>query len=197
MITRSICFSKEKVQLIRVERTLFPYWENVRTFVISPNETTTIPPIEYSNDADSEYYAQMEEVRVANDEARAEDGEELWIAEFWSDDVEGLMISPPGRQISIANQLLDQYNLDLDEALHMYLKIGFALNDAAVTAWKYKYEYMVMRPSVFIHEYMDPNYQTNLFRLIPWPNPSFPGYPSGHSTFASAAGGVFLSLIHI
>jgi len=29
--------------------------------------------------------------------------------------------------------------------------------------------------------------------LIPWPNPTFPGYPSGHSCFASAAGGVFIN----
>lgn len=39
---------------------------------------------------------------------------------------------------------------------------------------------------------MDLTYETNLYRLIPWPNPSFPGYPSGHSCFASAASGVFI-----
>ena len=52
-----------------------------------------------------------------------------------------------------------------------------------------------MRPSVFVKKHMDPNYQTNLFRLIPWPDPSFPGYPSGHSCFASAAGGVFIDFL--
>ena len=51
---------------------------------------------------------------------------------------------------------------------------------------------MVMRPNVFIHEFMDEDYQTNLYRLVPWPNPTFPGYPSGHSCFASAAAGVFI-----
>jgi len=51
---------------------------------------------------------------------------------------------------------------------------------------------MVMRPNVYIQEFIDPNYQTNLYRFINWPNPSFPGYPSGHSTFASAAAGVFI-----
>ena len=81
----------------------------------------------------------------------------------------------------------------MDEALHLLVKVGFALNDAAVSTWKYKYEHMVMRPSVFVQEFIDPSYQTNLYRLIPWPNPTFPGYPSGHSCFASAAGGVFIS----
>ncbi len=174
------------------ERALFPYWESVRTFVISPKKTTAVDPIAYSEDPESEYFAQMMEVYNANNSARDEDGEQLWIAEFWSDDVEGLMISPPARQVSIANQLIEQYDLGLEESLALFLKLGFALNDAAVSAWKYKYEYMVMRPNVYIHEFIDPEYQTNLFRLVFWPNPSFPGYPSGHSTFASAAAGLFI-----
>ncbi|MEO1097777.1 MAG: hypothetical protein AAFX57_08480 [Bacteroidota bacterium] len=137
------------------ERALFPYRESVRTFVISADETTAVDPIAYSEDPESDYYAQMVEIYEANNAAREEDGEQLWIAEFWSDDVEGLMISPPARQVSIANQLVEQYELGLDETLSLYVKLGFALNDAAVSAWKYKYEYMVMRPNVFIHEFMD------------------------------------------
>ena len=175
------------------ERALFPYWGSVRTFVISSQETSSIaPPIAYSEDVNSAYFAQMKEVQEVNDLAKAEDNEQLWIAEFWSDDVEELMISPPGRQLSIANQLIDQYDLDYQESLVLLLKLGFSLNDAAVSTWADKYEYMVMRPNVYIHEFIDPDYQTNLFRLVFWPNPSFPGYPSGHSTFASAAAGVFI-----
>lgn len=174
------------------ERALFPYWESVRTFVVSTNQTTTVAPIAYSEDPSSEYFQQMFDVYDANNEARDADGEQLHIAEFWSDDVENLMMSPPARQISIANQLIDKERLNLEEALHLLVKVGFALNDAAVSTWKYKYEHMVMRPSVFVQEFIDPEYQTNLFRLIPWPNPTFPGYPSGHSCFASAASGVFI-----
>lgn len=174
------------------ERALFPYWGTTRTFVISPDQTTTVTPIAYSEDEDSDYYAQMKEVYEVNNTAKAEDNDDLWIAEFWSDDVEGLMMSPPARQYAIANQLIQQYELNLEETLVLYLKLGFALNDAAVSTWKYKYDHMVMRPNVFIHEHMDPDFQTNLFRLVYWPNPSFPGYPSGHSCFASAAGGVFI-----
>ena len=174
------------------ERALFPYWERVRTFAIAPDETTTVAPLAYSQEENSPYYQEMVEVYNANNEAKAADGEQLWIAEFWSDDIEGMMFSPPARQISIANQLIVDQDLNLEEGLHLLLKLGFSLNDAAVSTWKYKYEHMVMRPSVFIQEFMDPNYQTNLYRLIPWPNPTFPGYPSGHSCFASAAAGVFI-----
>lgn len=79
------------------ERGLFPYWGSVRTFVISSEETSSVPPpIDYSTDPDWDYYAEMNEVYVTNNSAAAESSEELWIAEFWSDDVEGLMVSPPG-----------------------------------------------------------------------------------------------------
>ncbi len=174
------------------ERALFPYWESTRTFIIAPDATTSNPPINYSTNRNSPYFRQMREVFDENNTARDDNTEDLWIAEFWSDDVENVTFSPPARQISIAKQLIDQNSLDLEEALHLYLKIGFALNDAAVSAWKYKYEYMVMRPNVFIHEFIDPDFQTNLYRLVPWPNPTFPSYPSGHSCFASSAGGVFI-----
>jgi len=174
------------------ERGLFPYWTSVRTFVIAPDETTTIPPIPYNTTPGSDYFNQMMEVYQVNNTAKAEDNEDLWIAEFWSDDVEGLMFSPPARQFSIAKQLIDQYELDLQQALVLCLKLGFSLNDAAVATWKYKYEHMVMRPNVYIHEFIDPDFQTNLYRLIYWPNPTFPGYPSGHACFASAAAGVFI-----
>ena len=174
------------------ERALFPYWASARTFVIGPDETTSLPPLTYNTDPNSEYFLQMQEVYESNNTAKEEQNEDLWIAEFWSDDVEGLMMSPPGRQVSIANQLIRQERLNLEKSLVMMLKLGFSLNDAAVSAWADKYEHMVMRPNVFIHEFIDDSFQTNLFRLVYWPNPSFPGYPSGHSCFASAAAGVFI-----
>ncbi len=174
------------------ERALFPYWGNVRTFAIAPEETTTIAPLEYSTSPGTPYFEQMQEVYTVNNDARTEQGEQLHIAEFWSDDVEGLMMSPPMRQVSILAQLIEQEGLNLEDALVLHLKLGFSLNDAAVSTWKYKYDYMVMRPSNFIREFIDADFQTNLYRLVYWPNPSFPGYPSGHSCFASAAAGVFI-----
>ncbi|WP_046755476.1 vanadium-dependent haloperoxidase [Kordia jejudonensis] len=175
------------------ERALFPYWSSVRTFVISSAATSSVPPnLVYSEDTSSEFYTAMQEVYTSSEASRTTDTESLWIAEFWSNDVEGLMMSPPGRQISIANQLIQQYNVDHENALVLLLKLGFSLNDAAVSTWADKYEYMVMRPSVYIQEFIDPAFQTNLYPYISWPNPSFPSYPSGHSTFASAAAGIFI-----
>lgn len=175
------------------ERALFPFWNQVRTFIISSDETSTVPPpLQYNEIQGSSYHQEMMEVYNTNNAAQT-DNELLWIAEFWSDDVEELMFSPPSRQLSIANQLIRQQNMSLQEALYLNLKLGFALNDAAVSTWNDKYEYMVMRPSVYIQNHIDASYQTNLYSLIPWPNPTFPGYPSGHSCFASAAAGVFIN----
>jgi len=175
------------------ERALFPYWNKTRTFVITPEKTTSLPPMVYNEDINSDYYKEVKEVYDINNKAKEKQDEQLWIAEFWSDDVDFLMMSPPGRQISIATQLIDQQNLKYEESLALLLKLSFSLNDAAVSTWDDKYKYMTMRPNIYIKKSIDADYQTNLFKLVFWPNPSFPSYPSGHSCFASAAAGVFIN----
>ncbi|MFT5892981.1 MAG: hypothetical protein ACI9Y7_003100, partial [Dokdonia sp.] len=164
------------------ESAWFPYWNTVRTFVISPQETTSIPPsFAYSIDTMSDYYIAMNEVNDITTTAKEEDNEDLWIAEFWSDDVEGLMMSPPGRQFSIANQLIQQADLGYEQSLELLLRLGFAINDAAVSAWDDKYTYDTQRPSTYIRANMNVDFDTNLARFIDSPNPAFPSYPSGHA----------------
>lgn len=173
----------------------FPYWREVRTFAITPEASSSIDfnsVLQYSTNTSSDYYQQMMAVYQSNGNASLQNNEDLWIAEFWSDDVEGLMISPPGRQLSIANQLIAQYDLDYTEALELLLRLGFAINDAAVSAWDDKYTYNIERPSNFIRAYIDADFTTNLSRFIEEDNPAFPSYPSGHATFAGAAAGVFI-----
>lgn len=176
------------------ESAWFPYWDDVRTFVITPQETTSIAPeFAYSTDITSDYYASMADVNTIATAARQEDNEDLWIAAFWSDDVEGLMMSPPGRQFSIANQLIEQEDLGFEESLELLLRLGFAINDAAVSAWDDKYTYDTQRPSNYIRTYINADFDTNLARFISFPNPAFPSYPSGHATFAGCAAWVFTS----
>jgi len=173
----------------------FPYWREVRTFAISPEESTSVDfesVLTYSTNQNSDYYQQMLDVYETATTAASQNNENLWIAEFWADDVEGLMISPPGRQFSIANQLIEQYDLEYDEALELLLRLGFAINDAAVSAWDDKYTYNIERPSNYILEYIDDDFTTNLSRFIEEANPAFPSYPSGHATFAGVSAGVFI-----
>lgn len=165
-------------------RAMFPYWGKVRVFAANQNDLLSPPPaLPYSTDPNSGYYKDNLEVSNAinnmTDDAR-------WIAEFWSDDITNLTFSPPARIMAIANQVIKNEGYNLEQTLHLYCVMGIALNDASVGAWKSKYVYNTERPETYIRQYIDPNFKTILGDAInnPGLTPSFPGYPSGHSTFA-------------
>lgn len=159
---------------------LFPYWGKVRTFAINEADKLALPPLEYSEAIGSPLHQQALEVYRKNSPGLSY--EDQWIAEFWSDDVENLTFSPPGRFISIANQVLDLENANLELALYTYLKVGMALNDAGVACWYSKYHYNIERPVSYIRRKIDLGWEPHL-----WFSPSFPAYPSGHATFGAAA----------
>ncbi len=167
-----------------------PYWYRVRKFVTPDTAVSFIPPAVYSEEPDSRFYQEALEV---NDVVANLDHEGRWIAEFWSDDIVGITFSPPARQIAIANQLIKVANSDLQEVIEMYMRLGIALNDAAVTCWQGKYEYNLERPIDYIRRVINPDFTTILGDAegIPSQNPNFPAYPSGHSTFASAGAAIF------
>jgi len=171
-------------------RAMFPFWGKVRTFAVNDNEIKGIPPPAYSTNPSSVYYKDMKEV---SDAVRNTTYRSRWIAEFWSDDMVGLTFSPPARIIAIANQLAYNEKMGLAETLHFYMKLGLSINDASVAAWKNKYIFNVERPDTYIKEHIDRNFTPILGMAIGRPgiSPSFPGYPSGHSTFASAGSGIF------
>jgi hypothetical protein len=163
---------------------MFPYWGKVRTFAANPTDLLALPPVyNYSTDPNSDWY--KENLEVAN-AVQNLTHDSRWIAEFWSDDLTGLTFSPPARIIAISNQVIQIEKLNLEETLEMYCRLGIALNDASVAAWKSKYIYNTERPETFIRKYIDPNFAPILGEAIGQPGltPSFPGYPSGHSTFA-------------
>ncbi len=167
-----------------LSRALFPYWGDVRVFAASQNDLLSPPPaFAYNTNPTSLWFKDNLEVADAinnmNDESR-------WIAEFWSDDLTGLTFSPPARILAIANQVIKLEKTNLEETLHLYCKMGIGFNDASVGAWKSKYTYNTERPETFIRKYIDPDFKPILGEAIGTPglSPSFPGYPSGHSTFA-------------
>jgi len=137
------------------------------------------PPLTFSESPGSLLYIQAAEVKNTVDSLTFTN---QWIAEFWSDDFTGTMLSPPARWISIAVQVIEKERADLETALYTFAKVSIALSDAGVACWHSKYTYNVERPVTYIRRVMDPNW------LPHWDtNPSFPVYPSGHSTFGAAA----------
>ncbi len=166
---------------------MFPFWGSARTFAISEEEKLCPAPLPYSENPNSPYYVQALEVYVRGTNPSYEDH---WIAEFWSDDLLGLTFSPGPRWIAIANQVYINESSSLETVLYCNAKIGMAMNDANVACWYSKYVYNVERPISFIHRLIDPNFKTLLDNPLTGDlsiTPSFPAYPSGHSTMGAAA----------
>jgi membrane-associated phospholipid phosphatase len=142
--------------------------------------------MEYSENVNSEYYSQALQAYTKNAQT---DYVTEWIGEFWSDDLLNLTFSPGPRWVAIANQIIIKEESTLETALEAYAKVGMALNDAAVGAWKSKYHYNVERPDTYISKVIDPTYKPNLYNPLTGDegiSPSFPAYPSGHATMGAA-----------
>lgn len=173
---------------------LFPYWGGVRPFAMAPSDLLARPPLPYSEDPNSLFYQQANETRLWVNNATYTD---VWIAEFWSDDIFQLTFEPAGRQVAIANILTDEEDLTLEQAAELYAKLGMALCDAAISIWNSKYIYNVRRPVEYIREIMDPNWKTlldNPMNGVEGMTPEFPAYPSGHSGFGGAGSAIFAEI---
>ena len=168
-------------------KAMFPEWGKARTFAISENDKLAFPPLEFSEDPGSDFYQQALEVYQKNTPELS--FEDQWIAEFWSDDALNLTFSPPSRWIAVTNQVLAAEELDLEKALYTYAKVSLALNDAGVACWHSKYFYNIERPVSYIRRVIDQAWSPHLSFT-----PSFPAYPSGHSTFGAAAAEVLSSI---
>ena len=64
------------------------------------------------------------------------------------------------------------------------LQLGFGLNDASVKTWEAKYKYHLERPETYIQRIIQSRWQPL------HDSPSFPAYPSGHSTFGATAAAI-------
>jgi membrane-associated phospholipid phosphatase len=168
-------------------RAMFPTWGNVRTFAARPADLIGRPPLSYSTDRESAYFTQGNEVYTIS---RPLSYENQWIAEFWGDDIFRLTFEPAGRWIAIANQIVKLKSSNLETSVMMYAKLGMALSDGGVAAWKTKFYYNVQRPSDYINDNIDASWISRLRGLHNCINPPFPAYPSGHATFGACAAGI-------
>lgn len=167
-----------------------------RVFSITENEKICAPPIPFSTEKNSLFYAQV--VEVYNMTKSGWHNEEYrWIGQFWSDDCVGLTFSPGTRWMVVGIQVLELENSNLETAVLLAAKLGMSLSDANVSCWKSKYVYNLERPVTFIHREIDPNWNTTLDDPISGDKgktPSFPAYPSGHSTMGAAAAEILSSI---
>ena len=185
-------------------RAMFPYWGKARVFAIKETDKLAQPPIPYSENKESLFYNQAEEVflRVQNIKSNGPGAyEDRWLGEFWSDDILKETFSPPTRLVAIANQVVTKERTDLATCAELFAKLGMAMNDCGVAIWHSKYVYNVERPVSYIRRVVKQEYPeaanfTSILDNDPagfkGVTPAFPAYPSGHSGFG-ATGGKILS----
>ena len=170
-------------------------WGNARTFSLKSDQKLCRKPLTYSEDTKSHLYAQALEVYAQNTPTLSFETE--WVGEFWSDDLLNLTFSPGVRFLAIGDQVLKRENSNLETAVWMTAMIGVASNDAGIACWHSKYFYNVERPESYIKRLIDPQWEPNLENPLTGDrgiSPSFPAYPSGHSTMG-AAGAEILGFI--
>ncbi len=171
-------------------------WGNARTFVLQNNEKTCPPPVPFSQDSASQMYGQAIATYTNANETEV-NYENRWIGEFWSDDHLNLTFSNGLRWISIGDQVLKAEKSNLETAVLMTVKLGFALCDASIASWHSKFYYNLERPQTYINRVIKPLWQPKLNNPLTGDSgisPSYPTYPSGHATMAGAASKVLEDL---
>lgn len=165
---------------------LLPYWGKSRTLIVSPSDLEVNPPPPYDDKPGSPLHIQAMEVYAMS---KPLSNEHHWIAEFWSDDVPGLTVSPLGRWISITNQALNLAELPLPQTLELYLKAAISSADVLVICWKNKYDFNLERPETYIHRVVNPDW------MPLHDSPPFPSYPSGHSAIGAAVSEILTAFL--
>ncbi len=171
-------------------RAMQPTWGENRPFVLPDGDACPAPPPPaYSEDPNSDFYAEAAEVYEVG---LTRTQEHTDIAKFWADDP-GLTSTPPGHWVAILNQVLTAEDANLGVAAEAYAKLGVAVADAFITCWSTKYNYNLVRPITYIQAVIDPGWNIpNITDAVT--TPPFPEYTSGHSVQSGAAATVLTSI---
>jgi hypothetical protein len=167
-----------------------PHWNKIRTFVIdSASQFRCAPPVPFSTDSTSRFYALANEVYKTG---LGLTDEQKNIARFWDCNpfvlnVKGHVmfatkkISPGGHWMNITHVACVTAKSDFAHAAEAYARVALSLADGFIACWDEKYRSRVLRPETYINRYIDENWMPFL------QTPPFPEYTSGHSVISAAA----------
>ncbi len=90
---------------------------------------------------------------------------------------------------NVLSQILVEQNANLEIASYAYAKHGMAIFDAAISCFKTKYKYLLVRPVSYIRSVLGkPTWNTVI------PTPSHPEYSAAHATISGASQKILESL---
>lgn len=162
-----------------------PFWGNLRPFVLEYADQCAVPMgYSYSEDPDSAFYAQAQEVQEVG---RRLTDEQKEIARFWVD-TPGETGTPAGHWVLLVEVLADQFDWNLDRAVMTYGMVGVSVADAFISAWSLKYQTLLVRPETYIQAHIQRSWAPYI------QTPPFPEYPSGHSVVSGAAAEVLTQM---
>lgn len=156
-----------------------PNWGKNRPFVAANAAVDPGPPVAFSTDPTSLFYAAVKEIY---DVSLTRTPEQTAIADFWNDLPDGKNYTATGHWVSILAQVLVRENSSLAQAAEAYAKVGMAFSDACVSSWKSKYKYNVMRPVTAVRQVL--GHRDWLSHI---PTPAHPEYSAAHATLSAAA----------
>jgi len=165
---------------------LSPLWDKNRSFI--PGIVEFSQPdahIPFSTDKNSAFY--KEAMDVYKQVTTLNTPEQVTIAKYWADDPFETC-TPAGHTFNIVTQLLEESNATLEKTAVGLGMMAVAENDAFISCWKSKYDFVLIRPVSYIQKYIDPQFETVIG------TPPFPAYVSGHSAEIGAGIKVMIHL---
>lgn len=173
---------------------LDPQWGNLASFSgadldeLTPSGPPSLSSLQWANALN-----EVKSLGSASSTVRTAD--QTQIARFWADG--SGTYTPPGHWNKIAQQVAVAAGNSIAENARLFAKLDIALADAAILAWKAKFETDFWRPFTAIHNAADDGNDLTTADATWQPlliTPNFPEYVSGHSTFSGAAAAVLTSV---
>ena len=150
---------------------MLPNFGLVQAWLMTPTEITAERPPAPPSTSSPQMQQEVAEVQETVDHLT---GAQLAIAYKWNDGAG--TYAPPGHWNDIAAEHIRDARMSEVRAARAFALLNMAMHDAAVGCWGVKFRYFNPRPVQ-----MDPRIKTVIGL------PSFPAYPSGHSTYSASA----------
>jgi hypothetical protein len=160
-------------------------WGTFRSFYPGiADKTQPGAPLPYSENPSSDFYKMANYVYEVSQNLANDD---ILLAKTWAD-IPG-NYNGQGHFTNVLTQLLGENNANLELAAYAYAKHGMALADAAISVFKTKYKYLLIRPVSYIRNVIGkPTWNTVI------PTPSHPEYSAAHATLSGASQKILESL---